>query len=434
MDYFEILLPLALILLLSKFLGICCKRLGLPQVIGMLVAGLLLGLIRYIPGQTIFTDDVDGTIEGLGFLAKIGVILIMFSAGLETDFRQFKKIGLPCVVITILGVVVPCGLGFVVATAFNGGFADISANLYDNLFYGVILSATSVSVTVATLKEMGKLNSKVGTSVVAAAILDDIIGVILLSVVIGLKNNTDGGTAEVLLMVGKMLLFFVLAVGVGVLIHRLFKWMDGKWDHHMRRIPIFGFVVCFLYAYAAEKFFGVADITGAYVAGIVLSGLKNSEYIDSKVEMSNYMIFAPVFFANIGINTTFNGISAAFVGFGLCYVLVGLVGKVLGAGGGSLICRYSPKDSLRVGIGMMARAEVVLVCTQKGIDNGMVNPSIMPFVLILIAVSALLTPVLLKLTYKKTFLTHSHLSDAPLPIAVAEGPTKPEVVDEEEGD
>ena len=419
MDYFEILLPLALILLLSKILSIFCKRFGLPQVIGMLVAGLLLGLIRYLPNQTIFSD---GILEGLGFLAKIGVILIMFSAGIETDLKQFKKIGLPCVVITILGVVVPCGLGFLVATAFNGGFANIAENIYDNLFYGVILSATSVSVTVATLKEMGKLNSKVGTSVVAAAILDDIIGVILLSVVIGLKNNTGGGGTEVLLMVGKMLLFFAIAIVGGILIHRLFKWMETKWDRHKRRVPIFGFVVCFLYAYVAEKVFGVADITGAYVAGLVLSGLKNSEYIDSKVEMSNYMIFAPVFFTNIGINTTFSGVSAAFVGFGLCYVLAGLVGKVLGAGAGALMCKYNVKDSMRVGIGMMARAEVVLVCTQKGIDNMMVSPSIMPFVLILIAVSALLTPVLLKLTYKKTFLNHRHLPDAPVPVAVVNEP------------
>ena len=208
MEYFAILLPLGLILLLSKLLSMVCKRFGLPQVIGMLVAGLLLSFIRYIPGQTVFTDTEGGTLEGLSFIAKIGVILIMFSAGLETDLKQFKKMGLPCAVITILGVVVPCGLGFVVATLFNGGFQNITENIYDNLFYGVILSATSVSVTVATLKEMGKLNGKLGASIIAAAILDDIIGVILLSLIIGLKNTGGSGAGEVGILVLKMLIFF----------------------------------------------------------------------------------------------------------------------------------------------------------------------------------------------------------------------------------
>ena len=410
MEYFAILLPLGLILLLSKLLSMVCKRFGLPQVIGMLVAGLLLSFICYIPGQTIFTDAEGGTLEGLSFIAKIGVILIMFSAGLETDLRQFKKMGGPCILITILGVVVPCGFGFVVATIFNGGFANIAENLYDNLFYGVILSATSVSVTVATLKEMGKLNGRLGTSIIAAAILDDIIGVILLSLIIGLKNT--GGAGEVGMLVLKMVVFFILAIAIGILVHKLFKWMSEKWPNK-RRVSVFGLVICFLYSYFAEKFFSVADITGAFIAGVVLSGLKNTAFIDSKVEMSNYLIFAPVFFANICLTVNFSGLDMAFVGFGLSYVAVGLLGKVLGAGFGAYVCKYGFKDSLRVGIGMMARAEVVLVCTQKGIDNAMVDPAIMPFVLIMIAVSALSTPLLLKLTYKKQFVSMDHLPTQP---------------------
>lgn len=414
-NYFEILLPLALILLSTKFFALIGKKIGLPQVVGMLIAGILLGFIKYIPNQTIFTD---ATLEGLSFLAKIGVILIMFSAGLETDLKQFKTCGVPSVIITSLGVIFPVGLGFIVSAAFNGGFANMSQHqLITNLFYGTILAATSVSITVAVLKELGKINSKVGTSIIAAAILDDIIGVILLSLFISLDKGED--LSGVGIAIGKMIGFFAAAIAVGVVAHFCLKHYLKRHPEHHRRIPIIGFAMCFLFAYAAEEWFGVADITGAYVAGIMLSTLTESGYIDRKVEVSNYMIFAPVFFANIGINANFGAISPHIVGFGFAFIAAGLVGKVLGCGLGSLICKYSLKDSLRVGIGMMARAEVVLVCTQKGVDSGIVDQSIMPFVLILIIVSSLLTPLFLKISYRKE-LPDSVLNQ-PLTPALADG-------------
>lgn len=414
-NYFEILLPLALILLSTKFFALIGKKIGLPQVVGMLIAGILLGFIKYIPNQTIFTD---ATLEGLSFLAKIGVILIMFSAGLETDLKQFKTCGVPSVIITSLGVIFPVGLGFIVSAAFNGGFANMSQHqLITNLFYGTILAATSVSITVAVLKELGKINSKVGTSIIAAAILDDIIGVILLSLFISLDKGED--LSGVGIAIGKMIGFFAAAIAVGVVAHFCLKHYLKRHPEHHRRIPIIGFAMCFLFAYAAEEWFGVADITGAYVAGIMLSTLTESGYIDRKVEVSNYMIFAPVFFANIGINANFGAISPHIVGFGFAFIAAGLVGKVLGCGLGSLICKYSLKDSLRVGIGMMARAEVVLVCTQKGVDSGIVDQSIMPFVLILIIVSSLLTPLFLKISYRKE-LPDSVLNQ-PLTPAFADG-------------
>lgn len=414
-NYFEILLPLALILLSTKFFALIGKKIGLPQVVGMLIAGILLGFIKYIPNQTIFTD---ATLEGLSFLAKIGVILIMFSAGLETDLKQFKTCGVPSVIITSLGVIFPVGLGFIVSAAFNGGFANMSQHqLITNLFYGTILAATSVSITVAVLKELGKINSKVGTSIIAAAILDDIIGVILLSLFISLDKGED--LSGVGIAIGKMIGFFAVAIAVGVVAHFGLKHYLKRHPEHHRRIPIIGFAMCFLFAYAAEEWFGVADITGAYVAGIMLSTLTESGYIDRKVEVSNYMIFAPVFFANIGINANFGAISPHIVGFGFAFIAAGLVGKVLGCGLGSLICKYSLKDSLRVGIGMMARAEVVLVCTQKGVDSGIVDQSIMPFVLILIIVSSLLTPLFLKISYRKE-LPDSVLNQ-PLTPALADG-------------
>ncbi len=395
MEYYELLLPLGLILIFSKLLSLGSKKIGLPQVVGMLIAGILLGLIKLIPNQTVFTEN---TLEGLSFIAKIGVILIMFSAGIETDLNTFKKTGFASVIITLGGVIFPFGLGFVIACAFNGGFDNLQGQtLLSNLFYGVILAATSVSITVATLKELGKLNSKVGTSIVTAAILDDIIGVILLSLIISLKDSS--GAKDLGIAIGKMVGFFAVAIAVGIGVYYGLKWMSKKYSHH-RRIPILCFAICFLYSWAAEHWFGVADITGAYIAGLVLSKIGDKNYVDKKIEESNYMIFAPVFFANIGIQTAFTSIDAKMVGFGFAFIAAGILGKFIGCGLGALSCKYGIKDSVRVGLGMMVRAEVVLVCTEKGIAEGLISQNIMPFVIILIIITTLLTPILLKVGYK----------------------------------
>lgn len=390
MEYYLLLLPLALVLLLSKLLGIGARRIGVPQVVGMLLAGVLLGLIKFIPGQTIFTDD---TMKGIEVLAEIGVILIMFSAGLETNISEIKSTGVASVVITAFGVIIPMLLGFVVAGAFFGFSME---NMYSNMFYGVILTATSVSVTVATLKEMGKLNSKAGTAIISAAILDDIIGVIILSVVLGMSSDTGASIGMVFL---KTILFFVFTIGIGLLVRKLFKWLEKKYEHH-RRLPIFGICLAFFYAYAAEKWFGIADITGAYVAGLVLCGDKTSEYIERRTDIASYMIFTPIFFAKIGLNIDFSGLTASAVGFGLSFVAVGILGKLIGCGAGAKLSRFSWKDSFRCGLGMMCRAEVCLICANKGINAGLIDSSIQPFLLILIMVTSFVTPLLLKWSYK----------------------------------
>ncbi len=394
MEYFEILLPLALILLLSKVLGIVCRKIGMPQVVGMLLAGVIVGLIHYIPNQTVLTDFTD---EGIGFFAKIGVILIMFSAGLETDVKLIKKTGGSAAVITVLGVVLPMAFGFIVACAFNGGFKDWSKHtVLSNLFYGVILTATSVSVTVATLKELGKLSSKVGTAIISAAIIDDIIGVIVLSLVVGISK---GETGDIWIVLLKTVAYFAAVIGIGFLVRLLFKKMEIKYPHN-RRIPIFGYVLCFIFAYCAEKFFGVADITGAYFAGLVLAKTDETDYIDRKTDITTYMIFGPVFFANIGLTTSFSSINGNMIAFGICFIVAAILGKFLGCGLGAKICGYSTSDSLKTGIGMMVRAEVALVCAQKGVENGLIDSSIMPFVLVLIVITSFAAPVLLKLIYR----------------------------------
>ena len=424
-DTISLLLPLALILLLSKLLQMGCKRVKMPQVVGMLLAGIIIAFIDKIPGINILNDSARA---GIKFLAEIGVVLIMFSAGLGTNLNSIKSSGVSAIVVTSLGVIVPMGLGFLVAGLFNGFGGTITledgltvSKTWSNLFYGVILTATSVSVTVATLKEMHRLNGKAGTIIISAAILDDIIGVIVLSVVLSLSGagssgeNTLGSlmcSNDVVAVFLNVLFFFIFTIAIGVGIHYLFKYLNKK-KPHTRRLPIFGLAFCFFMAFASEKFFGVADITGAYFAGLALAGIGHhinpirdvladdtSDYIERKSDVLSYMIFSPIFFANVGINADFSGLKATMIGFGCCYILAGLLGKVLGCGIGAKITGNHLKDSIRIGIGMMARAEVALICANKGIDAGLVDSGMSTFIVIMIIVSSFVTPLILKLTYK----------------------------------
>ncbi len=408
MEAFEILLPLALILLLSKLMGLGAHKCGMPAVIGMLVAGILVGLLRYIPWEPLKKAFFSSEVEfALSVMSKIGVVLIMFSTGLGTDLKKLRQTGLASVVITALGVVVPMGLGTLTAFLFAhfGLIADMGVVSW--LFYGAILTATSVSVTVAVLKELGKLDTKVGTSIVAAAVIDDVLGIIILSVLTGFTSGGEGAGGwdwfhpNAYLVVIKIAVFFVAAIAVGVGLRKLFDLMERRAPHN-RRVPIISLAACFVYAYCAEKFFGVADITGAYLAGILLGGtLSETPYVENKVDTMGYLFFSPIFFASIGMNLDFGGISVSFLAFGFVYVLMALLGKLIGCGAGAKLCRFSWMDSFRVGLGMMVRAEVVLICTERGVSAGLVDPALFPFVFLIILISSVLTPILLKWSYRR---------------------------------
>lgn len=430
----DLLLPLALILLLSKLLQMACKKIKLPQVVGALLTGVIIGFINYLPENNVIRESIlsESGLMGIKFIAKIGVVLIMFSAGLETDIKSIKSSGVSAIVVTTLGVIVPMGFGFVVAGLFNGfsGTTMIGGNevsvLYSNLFYGVILTATSVSVTVATLKEMGRLNGKAGTIIMSAAILDDIIGVVVLSVILSLSGSNGAESAKtlgtlitaskqslsILAVFLDVIIFFVFVISVGLLIHKLFKALNKK-SPHTRRVPIFGLAICFFMSWASEKWFGVADITGAFFTGLSLAGIGHhinpkkdvleddtTDYIERKNSVLSYMLFSPVFFANVGINTDFRGLKASMIGFGVCYILAGILGKVIGCGVGAKVTKNSWKDSFRIGIGMMARAEVALICADKGVSAGLIDSGMSTFIVIMIIVSSFVTPLILKATYK----------------------------------
>ncbi len=396
MDY-TFLLELALILLFTKGFGILMKRLGLPQVVGAIIAGLLLGAAVWSPLTGGAFVPVRES-ETLSIIAEIGVVMIMFSAGLETDLKELKNTGLVATLIAALGVVVPLGLGFAVAIPFFG-VSDFKAVL-SCIFIGVIITATSVSITVETLKELGKLKGKVGTAILSAAIIDDVVGIVILTVVMGLDNPSGvGAGAAAFDVILKTVLFFVCAIGVGILLNAAFRWLVKKYPHR-RRVPILGLAVCFLYAYAAEHFFGIADITGAYLAGIILSNLKETGYIEHKVDVGSYMIFSPVFFASIGIKTTFEGMTPSVLLFAALFVLAGIAGKIIGCAGAAKMCGFGAKDSMKIGVGMIARGEVALIVAQKGVEAGLVPTVYLSAVIALVIISSLLAPILLKVLFK----------------------------------
>ncbi len=378
---------LAIIIICAKLMGILARKCKAPQVVGEILAGLLIG-----PSLLGWVEPSDFLVK----LAEIGVVLLMFEAGLTTDLRQLVKTGPLAFLIACSGVLIPIIGGTVLYMCFYGFCAPPSADFYKSLFIGVILTATSVSITVETLKELGCLKSGIGTTILAAAIIDDVIGIVVLTFVIGFRSD-DTKVSQVVI---NTVLFFVFAIVVGYLLYKLFNRADMKFPH-TRRIPIAGLALCFAFAYIAERFFGIADITGAYVAGIILCSLHDSDYIARKMDVNSYMFFGPIFFASIGLKTDLSEFSMGILWFSVAFVIVGLVCKIVGCGLVAKIAGATFQDSLKIGVGMMTRGEVALIVSQKGLAVGLLSPVYFTSVILLIIVSSISTPLLLKYLFIK---------------------------------
>lgn len=395
----HILLDCGIILLATKAVGMFTRKIGLPQVVGMIIAGLLIGPALFagtgFPGL-IHPTEIE--MDVLRSFSQIGVVFILFSSGLETDFREMKRSGVAATSIALAGVAVPIALGTLVALLFMGGLSEIHDHekLMNALFIGCILSATSVGITVETLRELGKLKTKIGTTVLSAAIIDDVIGIIVLSVITGL-----GGEGNIWMTLLRVLGFFVFTVLVGWFMRRQFKLLVKIYPHK-RRTSIFAFAACFLFAYAAEQFFGIAAITGAYMAGLMLSGLGDSHFVDRKVIVSGYMFFTPMFFAYIGISADFSGFHWSSMWFVLAFVAAGIIGKIVGCGAVARYFKYDKRESLAAGFGMIARGEVALAVYATGsvliAPQGGIDPLVATIFLII--TSSILCPIFLKLVFK----------------------------------
>ena len=389
MDSYTYLLDLALILISTKLLGLLTRRVKMPQVVGALLAGLILGpACLGILKETEFIHQVS----------EIGVIVLMFCAGLETDIGELKRTGKASFIIALMGVLIPLVGGYGIAWIFNRpGMIESTATAsttLQNFFIGVILTATSVSISVETLKEMGKLNTKAGNAILGAAVIDDILGIIALTVITSLADPS----VNVAMVFVKIIGFFVF-VGVGGYIHAVFqKWVQG-YKRDLQRFVIVSFVICLLFSYCAEQFFGVADITGAFFAGLIITNTTHTNYIARRFNILSYILLSPVFFASIGIQVELPDMSAMIIIFAAALVVVAVLTKVIGCGLGAKLCHYSTQDCLRIGAGMISRGEVALIVASKGNAVGLMPSSLLGPVVIVVVITTIISPIFLKMTF-----------------------------------
>ena len=363
-DKYLYLFSLAVILLSTKFLGLISRRVQLPAVVGALISGIILG-----PS---FLDFIEYT-DFIQKASEIGVILLMFMAGLDTDLDELKKSGLASFLVAVLGVVLPLLGGFLCFKyMFPEEYANNSLGFLKAVFVGVTLTATSVSITVETLREMGKLKGKMGTTIMGAAIIDDIVGIIVLTTITSMQDTSVNPT----IVLVKIVMFFIFVVLTGAVVFFLKNRFIGSVKRR-RRISVYALAFCLFMSFIAEEGFGVADITGAYFAGLMFCAFSVREYIGKKFNVLNYLFFAPVFFASI-------------------LTIVAILTKVVGCGLGAKICKFNNKEALGIGIGMISRGEVALIVAQKGADCGLLSETLFPAIVVVVIITTLITPILLK--------------------------------------
>jgi monovalent cation:proton antiporter-2 (CPA2) family protein len=368
-----LIFELAVILLASKLAGDISSKLGQPSVLGKLLIGIVLG-------PTVLGLVTDTEI--LREISQIGVILLMFIAGLETDLEEFKHSGKASAYVGIAGIAVPFGIGYVTASALR--LPSLEA-----VFLGLLLSATSVSISVQALKEMGRLKSREGTVILGAAVIDDVLVIIALAFVMSLA----GGDVNLGVVILKKVVFFAGAVLVG---WKAVPWIMKRFAplRVSETVISAALIICFFYAYMAE-YTGVAAIIGAYIAGVAISLTPFKHEVFEKVETVSYSIFVPVFFTSIGVTAEFFGITENLGLIGL-WSVVAILTKLAGSAIGARLARFPWKGSLGIGAAMVSRGEVALIIAAIGLEAGLLQKDMFAVIVIVVLITTLVTPPMMK--------------------------------------
>jgi len=373
-----LIFQLAIILIASKIAGDVSVRLKQPSVLGKLLIGIVLG-----PTVLGLIEDT----EVLKEISNIGVILLMFIAGLETDLDEFKRTGKASAAVGIGGIIVPFGLGYLTGLYMN--LSPIQAS-----FLGLLLSATSVSISVQVLKEMDQLKSREGATILGAAVIDDILVILALAFLMSLA----GGDVNLTKVILKKVLFFVFAIIVG---WKFVPFFLRKFSslRVTETVISSALIICFIYAYLAE-YTGVAAIIGSYIAGVAISVTEFKHEVFEKVETISYSIFVPVFFTSIGVAVQFTGIME-HIGFIIALSLIAILSKLIGSSLGAKVTGFSWRNSFGIGSAMVSRGEVALIIAAIGIENDLLSQDLFAVIVIVILITTIVTPPMMKSFFNK---------------------------------
>ncbi len=390
--FLQFLLAVALVVVAAKSAGYLSTRLGQPAVLGEILAGLVLGpTVLNMLQWPIFSDP--HLEETLSHLAHMGVLLLMFIAGLEVDLRSMTQAGRPVLLAGVMGVLAPIGLGYAGALLFGFGQQE-------SLAIGLVLAATSVSISAQTMMELGVLRSRVGVALLGAAVVDDVLVILLLSLFIALIGDGGGGIASLLWVTVKMVGFLGLAALLGVwLIPRLGSWVE--------RLPIsegvlaLAIVVTLLFAWAAEAIGGVAAITGAFLAGLLFARTPLRQHLEDGMHSLAYSWLVPIFFVSIGLQVNAGALGLGGLPFALLIIVIAVVSKIFGSGIGARLGGFPRGDALRLGVGMVSRGEVGLIVASVALGAGLIGDGVFASVVLMVVATTLLTPIMLRALYPK---------------------------------
>ncbi len=383
----KILLEIALILIFTKIGGLVSRKFKMPEVLGALVAGVILGpavlsLVEYT--------------ENIKLLSELGVIMLMFLAGLETNVDELKKAGKTSFVIALSGVIIPLVLGTAAAYLFF-------TNFWENLFVGVILTATSVSISVETLTELGKLNTKAGVNILGAAVIDDVLGLILISIVLAVSQTLGSGASgssaaiSLILTFAKIIAFCLISVIMIAVVPKFINKISSG-SRHKRDLLPYSIAMALLLAFISE-ILGIAAITGAYICGLTLSQFIHKEYIEKNVKAISSGFLSLIFFASVGIAADIKGLDAEVILITLVMFAIAVIGKLFGCGGAARLFKISKRESLQIGVGMISRGEVAIITANIGMQNHIISEEIYIPTLIVVILTTVITPALLKIVF-----------------------------------
>jgi Kef-type K+ transport system membrane component KefB len=399
--FLQLALVLVLIITFAKAGGYLATRIGQPAVFGELVTGVLLGpSLLNITGLPFISDaHLPETISSLG---ELGVLMLMFLAGLELHLNDLTRSSRVSALSGTIGVLIPVGLGL--------AYGELTGMDFNHgIFLGLTLGATSVSISAQVLIELDKLRTRVGLGLLGAAVFDDILTLLLLSIALAVTSG-GGSILDLTFVVLRMAGFLAFSVAFGLYV---LPWISRK----VRQLPIsqgitaLAVVIMLIYGLSSELLGGMAAITGTFIAGLMFARTPEKQTIQLNLHALAYSFFVPIFFVSIGLSINLRQVDLNSLWIVLAISVIAIVGKIIGAGGGALLARYHPVEALQIGIGMVSRGEVGLIIAKIGLDNGVLDQQVFAAIVIMILITTLVTPPLLRFA----FTMNDHALNEPPP-------------------